>query len=579
MNSSIKKRIWGVGFVASCIIAPAYAQIAPPSNPIDRIIERPQPKAAPPLETPAPAEAPIVEGPAVKIARVEIVGGTVYSQADIAAVLTGISAGATVKTGQIQEAVRNIQAKYRADGYFLTVASAKLTKQADGVLVRIEITEGYISAVKIDGDIGPVAALIYGYLDHLVSHLPNVHPVRYADIERYALLAQNVPGVSIRTVLRPGEEVGSAELVAMVTRKRFSALLVDDNRGPRTAGPNQMLVGFSANSFTSLGEQTNVLIYDTPFNDEQAFGEASVEAFLGSDGFKAKVYTGYGVAEPGDVLAAAGYKSRLLLAGGSGTYPVIRSRDLSLYVSGAFDLEQSEIDLRGFDGEHHRQSNSHLRVLRLAVDMDNQDAWFGSQFAGGNKATLTVSRGVPELGGDSNGAPDPARPDERNDFLTIKTELSRQQRLYSWDTDNLELKLAFAGQWTNDILPPVEKFFLGGNDFGRGFYSGEVTGDRVAAGTIEFQFNDEVKTAFWGEAFDLAFQYYSFFDIGQTWDLAPGDPSHHLESVGVGVRLQVTENVALQLEGVHRFTLRPDGGDFVSRETQEAGFFSVKARY
>jgi len=576
-----------VSLVVTLAVFPAFAEpalaqiagVAPPSNPIERTLPHPQPEVTPPTETPPEAEGPIAPGPEIKISSVEIVGATVYPRASIEVFLQGF-AGTTVHTGSIVEAVRKIQAKYRADGYFLTTARAVITRGPDGAQIQVQVAEGYISDVKIDevGDVGYVKSLVYSYL----NHLPDIRPIRFADLEHYALLAQSIPGITIRTVLRASKEVpGTAELVAQVSRKIFDYQLTDDNRGSHAAGPNQLVVGFAANSLTSLGERTEVLVYDTPFNDEQLFGQASFEALLGSEGFKARAYAGYGLAEPGGVLAASGYRSRLLLGGFSGSYPLIRSRDLSVFLSGAFDIEQSEIDVLGFDGGHHRQggSNSHLRVLRLSASVDHQDTWLSDDMAGVNTASLTIHRGVPELGGDSNGAPYQARPGERNDFLKISTELIRVQNLYSWNTDLLALKLAFAGQWTDDILPPAEKFFLGGNQYGRGFYSGEITGDRVAAGTIELQFNDPVETQFFGEAFNLGFQYYTFFDIGQTWDLAPGDPSHHVESAGGGLRLKVTENVSFQFEGLERFTRRPNGNDLVSRENGLAGFFSLVAQY
>jgi hemolysin activation/secretion protein len=583
MTARIHKLVRVVGIVAPCVLSPAFAApvlaqsagVAPPSNPIERTLPPAQPEVKPRAEAPVEAEEPIDAGPEIQISSLDIAGVTVYPQAEIASLLQGI-AGAKIHTGRIVEAVRNIQAKYRDDGYFLTVARAVITQGPEGARVKVQITEGYISAVKIDGDVGPAGSLVYEYL----NHLPDIRPVRFADLERYALLAQNIPGITIRTVLRPSkDEPGAAELVAKVSRKPFDFLLTDDNRGSRAAGPNQLLVGVTANSFTSFGERTQLLIYDTPFDNEQLFGQASVEAFLGSEGFKARAYVGYGLAQPGDVLAETGYKSRLLLAGFSGAYPWIRSRDLSVVLSGAFDLEQSEIDLLGFDGERHRQSNSHLRILRLSATTDYQDTWLGDSMAGADSATITIHRGVPELGGDSNGDPFPARPGERNDFLKLTTELIRVQNLYTWNTDLLALKFAFAGEWTDDVLPPAEKFFLGGNQYGRGFYSGEVTGDRAAAGTIELQFNDPVETELFGENFNLGFQYYAFFDIGQAWDLGQGDPSHHLESVGVGLRLSVTDNVSVQLEGVKRYTVRPNGNDLVSRENELAGFFSLIARY
>jgi hemolysin activation/secretion protein len=52
-----------------------------------------------------------------------------------------------------------------------------------------------------------------------------------------------------------------------------------------------------------------------------------------------------------------------------------------------------------------------------------------------------------------------------------------------------------AGQWTNDILPQAEKFYLGGNRLGRGYYAGQVTGDRAWAVSMELQYNIALELA------------------------------------------------------------------------------------
>ena len=49
-----------------------------------------------------------------------------------------------------------------------------------------------------------------------------------------------------------------------------------------------------------------------------------------------------------------------------------------------------------------------------------------------------------------------------------------------------------AGQLSNDILPPAEQFYLGGTQFTRGYYSGQVAGDKALAATAELQLNTGV---------------------------------------------------------------------------------------
>ena len=565
------------GVVTSCAIG-AKAQtgagvIGPPASPIPRVQPPPQPSVAPPRVQELP-EAPIEAGPPVHVVNIEINGATVYPAAELQTMLKGLQ-DATVPRSQIADAVRDIQTKYRRDGYFLTIVRGVLDPVAGGARLRIQVTEGFINSIKIEGDVGPVETLIYRFLAHLID----MRPVRITDIERYALLAENVSGMTVRTILRAaGTEPGAVDLIAQVQRKEFDALMTDDNRGPKTAGPNELLVAVASNSFTSLGERFQATIYDTPLNDHQIFGQASLEGFVGSEGLKLKGYVGSGTTHPGDILATSGYMSDLLELGASAAYPLIRTRALSLSVSAAFDIEESIIDLLGNDNLEHPTSKTNLRVLRLGEQLEVQDDIFGPGRAAVNSASFTVHRGLPELGGQKNDAVFIPRPGVRNDFTKYSTELIRVQNLIAWNSYLLALKLAFAGQITPDILPPIEKFFLGGEQYGRGFFSGEVTGDDVAAGTVELQLNDSIEGQIFGHAFNVGTQYYGFYDVGQAWSNAPGDPKQRIESAGVGVRANLTPRLSVQVEGVNRFTRRPASASG-SLETQYAAYFRLIARF
>ena len=41
-----------------------------------------------------------------------------------------------------------------------------------------------------------------------------------------------------------------------------------------------------------------------------------------------------------------------------------------------------------------------------------------------------------------------------------------------------------AGQWSGNVLPPAEQFYLGGARFTRGYYAGQVPGDKALAATL-----------------------------------------------------------------------------------------------
>jgi hemolysin activation/secretion protein len=552
-------------FLSALLSGAAFAQqagagqVPPPTSPIERAVPEAQPEAVPPLlPIPAPGAPEVPSGPPVTIQAVAVEGATAYPESKLKPYYEGL-VGQSVPLSQISAVLREIQTRYRDDGYVLTVVRGAVEPANGQATLRIRVIEGFISDVKIDGDIGPAGVLVYNFLNRLTT----IRPVNIADIERALLLAQDIPGVSVRAVLRPGTgEPGAVELVGQVGRKEFGGFAQYDNRASTFAGPNELLVGAQANSFTSAGERTEVILYDTPFNTEQTFGQADIEGFLGSSGLKLRGYANYGYSVPGRFLAAEDFHSRLQQAGISTSYPIIRTRPLSLYVSLAFDEEDATITQTG-----ERQVDD-LRVVRLGETFNSQDQTLGTGLIGANTVIVTLSKGLPVLGAQSD-----ARLLNHVDFTKVGGEVTRVQNLFSIAGNQVALKLSAGGQFTNDVLPPIEEYLLGGTRYGRGFFDGEVIGDRALGTTAELQFNTAIT-----RPVPLGLQPYVFFDNGLTWNLAPGDINQRLESAGVGLRVTVTPQVSIEVEDAHRFTRRPTGSD-VTPEGTDTFFVTVIARF
>jgi hemolysin activation/secretion protein len=547
-------------------VAQGAGQVAPPTSPIERAVPVPTPQAVPPLlPTPAPGAPEVPPGPPVAIQSVVVQGATAYPESELKPYYADL-VGQSVPLAQISSVLQQIQNKYRNDGYVLTVVRGAIEPGSGGSTLRIRVVEGFISDVKIDGDIGPAGVLVFNFLNKLTT----IRPVNISDIERALLLAQDIPGVSVRAVLRPGAgEAGAVELVGQVGRKAFGGYVQYDNRASTFAGPNELLLGAQANSFTSAGERTEVEIYDTPFTTEQLFGQGSIEGFVGSSGLKLRGYAGYGYSQPGGVLSQVDFHSRLTLAGVSASYPIIRTRPLSLYTSLAFDTEHAVTTESGGTG---LRNVSDLRVLRLSSTVDSQDQTLGTGLIGANTIILTAHEGLNGLGATSD-----ARIGNRVDFFKLTGEITRVQNLFSFGTNTVALKLSAGGQWTNDVLPPTEEYLLGGTRYGRGFFAGEVIGDNALGTTAELQLNTAIE-----RPLPLGLQPYIFYDNGQTWNVAPAgqppDPSQRIESAGVGVRVTVTPQLSVDVEDAHRFTRTPTGAA-VSREGADVIFVTVIARF
>ncbi len=523
----------------------------PQGSPLPRVLPPAPTTVAPGLQSPEPRRLDqILPGATVDVTQAELRGVSAYPPGRFADLLAPLS-GAVEQT-RVEEVRAAILSAYRADGYVFTAVSASL--ESGGRLV-FTATEGRIVEVKLDGDIGPAGVQVLRFLNNLTD----VAPLDVASLERWLLLAQDVPGITLRTVLRPSAgDPGALSLVAQVSRRRLSGLATADNRGYSGTGPEQFLASVSANSFTEYGEHTDATFFYTARSTE-LFGQVSTELFLGASGLKVRVYAGKGTNDPTGSLGQLGYHGETFIAGTSISYPVVRRRQETLNLAAFFDALQSHVDTSNA-GIATLASVDNLRVVRLGGDYALRDVLLGSDRSAVNNIDLKLSKGLQGLGASSQGSKLAGRVGERIGFTKVALEMSRNQVLFSpYEDATVALQVLAAGQYSGDVLPSAEKFYLGGNRLSRGFYSGEVTGDRAASLSIEPQLNTSFVTPDAAGAVEVGTQAYVFYDWGETWESQKSDRNVRIESAGLGVRLFFPQNIEVDVEGVNRFTRRPQG--------------------
>ena len=533
------------------------------TSPIPRMLPPEQPRVVPPAAKPAEAAPSPPPGAPVRVDQVRIEGVTVYDEASLRALYADV-VGTTVPRARLDDIAQSLQTRYREDGYILTLVRGEFQKSGDQVVFVIRAIEGYISSVKLDGDIGPAGELVLNMLQRLTTK----RPVKNADLERYLLLANDVPGVTARAVLRrEGGEPGAVMLVAQLSRKELSGLLNFDNRGPKEAGPPEILISGSTNSYTNFGERVEALLFNT-FNREQIFGQINTDAFLNSDGVRLRTYYGHGNSQPGGILATTGFDGDLQIGGTSVSYPIVRSRRFNFYSDFVVDTYHSAITVSG--GGTPSTSGSDLWIWRIGSNLDVQDELF-FEIPAANALNVKASHGF--LGISST------RPSNDVHFYKVAGDFTRVQDLVTIGTVRTALKSSIGGQYSQDILPPGEEYFLGGTRFGRGFFNGEVTGDRALGTSLELQANTTfTELPLLNPSYQMPVQFYGFWDYGRGYKLAPADINHTIQSLGLGFRLDLTAWLFLEAEGVHRLTVHPQGAS-VATEASYAFFTRMTVHY
>ena len=480
---------------------------------------REQLQPAPELKVPesAPARAPAgAENMLFVLKGLDIEGVTAYPRE----VIEGIyrkRIGTEVSLAQVYDIADQIQRRYRKDGYFLARTIIPAQTASEGRL-RIEVLEGYISDVRVEGEAGPVTNLVKEYL----KGLPADRPLKLKSLERYLLLTNDIPGVVAKGVLRPSpDKVGAAELIVTVERRPFNAVLSMDNYGSSYTGTWEAAANVSANSFTPFGENLTLSgLLSEPFDfssKNQRVGEVRFSMHPWTNGLYFKMTASYGQSNPGGSLAPLdSIDTRLLISPAVG-YPIIRSRDCNLYVEMGFDFINSDTNV--FSSVPF--SRDKLRVLYLTAFGDVKDEWGGTSFA-----SFGLREGLPVLDASQSGDPLLSRQGASGEFTTINMKLSRLQPIYG----PFSLLVKAAGQYAFNEVLMDEEFGVGSLNFGRGYNPYELSEDNGVGVTGELQYTRAVKCRYLD-----CFQLFGFCDFGQVWDRRTGE-SASLTSAGGGLR-------------------------------------------
>ncbi len=552
--------ILGLAGTAQAQQVPPPAELRPGISP-DRVPPLQPPPADPDLSAPSqidPEIPPGAEAARFFLADIEIEGATAYGAGALRPLFAEFLQ-TEISLATLYGIASAIESRYREDGFIISRAIVPAQSVSDGVY-RIQVIEGYVTNVVLEGDIGNSRGLVERYLNRILDS----RPVNIADIERYLLLMNDLPGISGTGVLRPsGADVGAAELVVTAQRKRVDGFALVDNRGSEFTGEEGAAVGLSANSFTPFGEQTELVLFSALEDQEQRVGQITYEQQIGSDGLTVRGLASYGVSEPGGTLESLDVEQETLLLTLEAEYPYVRSRRFNFSVSAGFEFIEQDSDI--LDGATTVADDS-LRVLHATATMDYRDS-----FGGANFAEFGIRQGLPILDASEDGDNNLSRVEGDGTFTTLNAEVARLQRL----TSNFNLLAQVGGQFGFDQeLLSTEEFEIGGLTFGRGYDPSELTGDSGLGALLELQFNQAP-----GLSFLQSYQVYAFYDFGVVFNSDSNTPSEEsLASAGVGVRTNLTDWLSLDLEVAKPLTRDPANRS-VSDPDAERYFFRVTGQF
>jgi len=469
------------------------------------------------------------------LSAIEISGATVYRAAELEPLYRDVL-GREVSLAQIFAVAEAITLRYRRDGYILSQAVVPAQEIREG-RVRLAVVEGFIARYSFEA--APTSAKpIARYAERILAE----RPLTAATLERYLLLMNDLPGVVARVTLLPSPDTpGGTDMVIQARDKKLDTYLTIDNRGTRFLGPTEGQAGVKLNGLFGQGLALGLRGLVTAPARELRLGELSAELPLGSDGWRAGLRATRSDTQPGFTLAPLDIDGDSTSVSVDLSYPLRRSRESNLGVTGRATWRESETTSFGTT-----ISDDRLRVLGLAVNWDAIDTWRGVNLAFGE-----ISQGIAALGASRAGSANLSRAAGRPDFTKLGGGVTRVQRL----VEGVNMRADLEGQYALAQLLASEQFGIGGARFGRAYDPSEVIGDHGLAGRLELQWTPPL-----GEAgIVTGLQLYGFYDLGRVWriDGNPGGLPQSLASMGGGARFSLLGGISGYAEIAQPLTLTP----------------------
>jgi len=503
--------------------ASAQSNVAPTPGSVIAPVDKPvvQPKSAP--ENPLKSSdddgfKPPASSTKIEVRQFKLSGNTLFGDEVLLAVIQRyIDTPITLE--QLYQAADEVQRFYRQQGYLLASVYVPAQKVSSGT-VRLEIIEGRISAILIDGDLDSYRP---DFLLELFGTANLGDVVTQVLLEERILLLNDLPGLAAKAVIAPGSEYGTSDIVIQVEEDRSAVVLRANNYGRESLGEARVEAGWLYVNLFAQGDQLNlsaIVAEDSRMN----FLRADYDALLNSLGTRV-----------GASISAFEY-----------------------------DVDTDAIDLSGVldgDGTNLRFFVNHPLIRKLRNQLDFTAALrFNETSEDGDLAFSTDTTEVELL--DLSLHWQPLHRNGSFSSLVATFTSNFEDNPDGLKDDAVKAKFAvdysfilpFAGTWfwqlgadlvySDEPLPDIERYRLGGPGNVRAYPATEIAGDRGARASLDLgkRFSLSAKTSMITRL---------FVDAGEVERIIPfagEDSTETLSGYGAGVLFDFGGKHALDIE-------------------------------
>lgn len=448
------------------------------------------------------------------VKAIQIKGNTLFDTPTLHA-LVASAEGQSLTLAQLDELAGRITEYYHSHGYPLSRAFIPEQVIKDGI-VDIEVIEARYGKIRLDNH----SAVNDPLLQDSLAGLQGNAPIEQNSLGHTLLLITDFPGVVVNATLKPGETVGTADLV------------VEAGAGPSASG-NVALDAYG-NRYTGRLRLSGTMNLINPLHHGDVLSASGLSSGSGMDYVRIayeSMLNGQGTRVGGSYselrYALNGSLASLDATGKAqvttlwAKHPFVRSQNINLYGQIQYDRKQLRDHLNASAISTDRQ----LDNCSVSLAGDARDEILSSAVSAWNLG-WTAGR----VGFDNGAAQlaDAATGRTQGGFSKANANLTRLQSLGPKDA----MYLVFSGQWTNDNLDSSEKMVAGGPYTVRAYDMGAVSGDTGYLATVEFR--HDFGFAWMGQWQVVAFLDGAHVTVNKNaW--AAGPNSATLSGAGVGL--------------------------------------------
>ncbi|MFE8585957.1 ShlB/FhaC/HecB family hemolysin secretion/activation protein [Sphingomonas sp. NCPPB 2930] len=529
----------------------APSQIVPPTLDPNRVqdnVSRPSEPvpSAPPVIQASPQQAVPAAAAATRFVwkNVHIEGATVIPVARLMREWKH-APGEEVSVEDVFRFANAVTRLYAKKGYAISFGVVPEQQIKDGI-VTLRVVEGFVSRIDFTGAKLPSGLLGRGPVADIAERIRQSRPLRNADLERYLLLINDVPGVTARATLSPASDVvGGSILTIDIARKRRSMDVGYNSFMPRTLGTHVVGGTVEGNALLTGGDRLRLGAYQSITSNAYWSLSGDYASILDQDGLSLAVSGSYSHTRPTTpLLRLLGYQGGATTGRVGLSYPFIRSRteNLAIEVVGAIANTDSELLGRA-------EMRDRLRSVVTALTYDVTDAHLAA-----NSLRLGLEQGIKKLDARAN-----SRANGRLDYLLLTMEVQRLQPIARVAGGQVSMLMSGQGQAAakGPLYSSAECSF-GGRRFGRRFDAGALVGDHCLLSSLELRWSAPANIG----DMPVGVQAYGFADAGKVWQqgrLLPGERRQaSAASAGLGLRLSLTDHISGGIEA-SRIIRTPNG--------------------